>query len=315
MHIRTFFNKIKLIALGIAAFLLITANVYGASNGIIAYSCRDSSGFQNICYINQDGTGNVQMTFNQTGGAGLPTWAPTGKALAYVDLNMKTGVIYVNTMNEDGSNVQHLVQGVTPMWSPDGNWMAFSAPSSSGTPEIFIIELNGSNLTQLTNAPGLVKIHPTWSPDSKSIVYAQYASNGRDVSLWEMTATGANRHQLTTGTWFNRNANGQIISSANEANSPDWNPTNNKIVFWSGGEIWTINADGTGRTQLTNVANANNDDPEWSPDGKKILFSTNRSGNGNNEMWVMNSNGSQQKKIVNNTASPMPGDAAWQPLP
>jgi hypothetical protein len=55
------------------------------------------------------------------------------------------------------------------------------------------------------------------------------------------------------------------------------------------------------------------DDPGWSPDGKAILFSTNR---GNHpEMWVMKANGDDQLRIAYNTAGPLPGDAAWQPVP
>jgi TolB protein len=318
-HIRAPSNNMRLFLSGIGAFLLITANVHAASNGVIAYSCRDTSGHQNICYIHPDGTGNVQITFNQTGGAGLPSWAPSGNALAYVDYNMTTGLTYINTMNSDGSNVQSLVQGNTPMWSPDGNWLAFTAPSSTGTPEIFIIAPDGSGLTQLTNAPGSVKIHPTWSPDGQSIAYSQYDPATGHISVWGMTSTGANRNQITTGTWNNVDARGKFVNTANDAGSADWNPTSNKIVFWSGvegqyGEVWSINSDSTGRTQLTKTGkNINNDDPEWSPDGKKIVFSTNRSGI--TEMWVMNSDGSNAHKIVNNTSNPLPGDAAWQPLP
>ncbi len=47
----------------------------------------------------------------------------------------------------------------------------------------------------------------------------------------------------------------------------------------SNGQIWVINPDGTGRTQLTDAPlPSNNDDPVGSPDGQKIPFSINRTG-------------------------------------
>jgi hypothetical protein len=72
MHMRTRLRKLTLFVSGAVASLLMMANVYAATNGVIAYPCRDSSGWQNICYINDNGTGKVQMTFVTRGAAGLP---------------------------------------------------------------------------------------------------------------------------------------------------------------------------------------------------------------------------------------------------
>jgi Tol biopolymer transport system component len=128
-----------------------------------------------------------------------------------------------------------------------------------------------------------------------------------------------------------------------DAGSPAWSAISNKIIFWSGlegfrGQIWIIDSDGNNRMQLTmpskpppqtQLTYPNNDDPRWSPDGKKILVSTNRTIVDIPsppcpdphcfvqvpEMWVMNADGSDQQFIVNNTFGPLPGDAAWQPVP
>src|SRR2546423_2035843 len=50
---------------------------------------------------------------------------------------------------------------------------------------------------------------------------------------------------------------------------------NGKIAFTSGGDIWTVEPDGTGATDLTNSA-AYDKDPSWSQDGSKIAFVTDR---------------------------------------
>ena len=84
---------------------------------------------------------------------------------------------------------------------------------------------------------------------------------------------------------------------------------NGKIAFSYGGEIRVINPDGTGDTQLTNNG-AVDDNPAWSPNGKKILFSSNRTGS--RAIWVMNADGSGQTQVT----FPSVGDdsnPSWSP--
>jgi TolB protein len=272
----------------------------------------------NIFFINPDGTGKVQMTGGHDNG--LPSWSPTGAKLVYVCRNPQTKVPNICMMNSDGSNPHPVLYNAnTPMWSPDGTLIAYTS-NKTGTAEIWTMRTDGTSQKQLTNSKGFQKVHPTWSANGKSIAYARVDATGLHDSIWTMTASGGNQRQLTTGTWNNLDANGNIINTANDANSPDWSPVTNTIVFWSGienqnGQIWSINSDGTGRVQLTNDASSNNDDPEWSADGAKILFSTNRTVGTTQEMWVMNADGSSQQAITANTADPLPGDAAWQPVP
>jgi TolB protein len=90
-------------------------------------------------------------------------------------------------------------------------------------------------------------------------------------------------------------------------------------VFWSGietkyGQVWSIHADETAGSQLTaETQHSNNDDPSWSPDGTKILFSTGRSGV--NELWVMDADGGNEMRLFPIHAGPTPGRGAWQPIP
>ena len=52
--------------------------------------------------------------------------------------------------------------------------------------------------------------------------------------------------------------------------------------------------------------------PSWSPDRSTILFSTGRSGK--NEIWVMNADGSGQRRLSGIEAGPFPGRPSWQPV-
>src|SRR5438552_14293280 len=110
-----------------------------------------------------------------------------------------------------------------------------------------------------------------------------------------MNADGSDQHQLTSGTWTNYDVNGNIINAASSANSPAWS-SNDVIGFWGGvqnkeGQIWTINPDGSDRKQLTYTPYPYTaDEPEWSPDGTVILYTSTASGSP--ATWLMHSDGS-----------------------
>jgi len=92
---------------------------------------------------------------------------------------------------------------------------------------------------------------------------------------------------------FNKRAPGAIAF----VSSRDGNP-----------EIYTVNPDGTNLTRLTNDP-AVDEEPAWSPDGKRIAFVSNRSGN--HELYVMNADGSD---VVRRTfEGGFPGNPSWSP--
>ena len=109
-----------------------------------------------------------------------------------------------------------------------------------------------------------------------------------------MDADGTNLVQLTTGT-------------INEG-KPHWSPNGSKIVYKSAlnghHNVWTMNSDGTGQTQLTfdtDGLDYINNGPDWSPDGSKIVFARRTGGIYN--IWLMNTDGSSQIQLTNNPSN------------
>src|SRR5688500_6242658 len=83
--------------------------------------------------------------------------------------------------------------------------------------------------------------------------------------------------------------------------------TNGKIAFERDGQIWTINADGTGAVQLTSAAEASTE-PQWSPDGSKIAYTSGTAAQ--REVRVMNADGTGDALVEGDNSASSP---TWSP--
>lgn len=293
-----------------------TGNPGSATGGLIAFTLRDQNGKLQIFTENLDGSNQKQLTFE--GDNGRPDWSPDGKKITFGA--HRDGKRYVGVMEADGSNQKLLTEGTAPDWSPDGKQIAFSADG-----QIWVMSADGSNKVQVTKSTTF-KSGPSWSPDGKQMVFILSRNPGSRTDpkpqIGMMNSDGTNERILTTEDRTNvrtePDGSVTVLETAHDANAPAWSPVEDKIAFWSGietkyGQIWVINADGTGSKQLTaDPTHRNSDDPSWSPDGKQILFSTGRSGR--NELWIMDADGKNQRKLSDIEAYPYPGRATWQPV-
>jgi Tol biopolymer transport system component len=143
-------------------------------------SVRDSDQRQyrsdaaDICVTNVDGSQRVRLTSNQVADTD-PTWSPDGTQLAYISVDG----VYV--MNADGTNQRKLVH--IPLrslsydlpdrvvWSPSGQYLAFSACREVQDRDIYIVDVDTSELTNLTAGNAALDTSPAWMPDTKLLVF------------------------------------------------------------------------------------------------------------------------------------------------
>src|SRR5207249_1107035 len=99
------------------------------------------------------------------------------------------------TMRPDGTGLRQLttfpdsdVYFMDPDWAPDGTKLAFMFPGQdTGDLEIWTVNADGSNLTQLTHDAGADDLIPRWSPDGTEIVFARTGKYGLNT-IWVMDA-------------------------------------------------------------------------------------------------------------------------------
>jgi uncharacterized repeat protein (TIGR01451 family) len=262
---------------------------FPGGNGAIAYECFHQDVGQDICTINADGTGQAQLTSD--GHDGLPAWSPDGNQIAF---DCSSGIC---VMDADGSNQKLLAKnGDAPAWSPDASRIAFDCGG------ICVMDADGSNRTQLTSGfdAGL-----SWSPDGSKIAFSENLEPaGSD--LYVMNEDGSGLTPLT---------NAGASNNPPENRMPDWSPDGTEIAFSSTrdvsppsfGEIYVMNADGSGVTRLTFGGTNSALNPSWSPDGTKIAFWSDRVTGG--EIDVMNADGSALTTLTTPGTNP-----DWQPL-
>ena len=263
---------------------------------------QESSGGR-IFVINADGTGLTYLT------NGLdPAWSPDGSHIVFTRWEWDPPGVFV--INADGSGEEQIVAGPKakgPRWSPDGSRIVFTSERTESAGKFCFQPPPGFGPGRCVTLPkenhwklsvlDLATEHimdpncdpfsfaPSWSPDSTRLVY--------DGVRGLRPADPIEGHDQEAA----------FIDYDQRDMYPVWSPTSDRIAFmyrqhdhW---EIYAVNADGTGRTRLTESplfeSSQNSVAPEWSPDGQWIAFLTDRRGQW--EVWVMRPDGSEQQPL------------------
>jgi Tol biopolymer transport system component len=260
--------------------------------GTIAFHSNRAGDFD-IWIMNADGSRPIQLT-NTTDNDIDPVWSPDAKRIAFNRFNSTFSTVEILVMNADGSGVTHIADNAfATAWSPDGKRIAFASNRGSGD-EVFVMNADGSGVTQLTN--NAFRDFPTaWSPDGKQILFQSDRAGNNELYVMNANGTGVVT-RLTNN------------PASDEGDHAGWSPNGKRIIFSSTRDgddldIFVMNADGSGVTQLTHNDFIADDDPVWSPDGKRIAFHSTRDG-GDEDIFVMNADGTGVIPLTSNSVLP-----------
>lgn len=210
----------------------------------------------------------------------------TNGKIAFVHYDSTAGY-QIRAVNPDGSGTTQLApvgQNFNPRWSANGRRIAFTS-DRDGNPEIYVMDADGANQRRVTNSPASDS-NPSWSPDGQRIAFQRYANGIYDINVVDVDGSGLTN--LTTG---------------RGGTEPAWSPDGTKIAFISGNNVFSMNADGSNRTELTGYPTPSHDafaepgNPDWSPDGTLItydLFFGGGLGYFFSSIYVMNADGSNR---------------------
>jgi Tol biopolymer transport system component len=238
----------------------------GATNGRIAFG-MNLNGNTDVYTALPNGQDLRRLT-DDPGFDACPAYSADGRRIAYCS-GEGGGPVQVWTMKQNGTDKQQVTHmtgaAIFPDYSPDGKTIVFTAkPAGSQTRDIYVISRDGNGLTRLTTDEGN-NAYPAFSPDGSKIVFTSDRTGTWQVYV--MNADGSSQTQLTS----DPQPKDQV---------PDWSPDGSKIAYLadthgiadtvspSWGDIWVMNADGSGKHALTSGASYYG--TAWSPDGTRI---------------------------------------------
>lgn len=216
------------------------------------------------------------------------SFTPDGEKMAVADLDNsknEAGIFLLDLRTGEKTRLtapkDHSVDH-TPRISPDGNSLAFIRYYNSLKREIFVVRIGGGETRQITNDDARI-YGLAWKPDSQTLFFSSFRTTGH-LNLWQIAADGAGKPQLiTTGS---KNIDELAISPDGKTFAYVEETTDENIRKISSGET-----DGL----LIRSSRADHS-PQFSPDGNKIAFASERTGN--YEIWIADADGKNQRQLT-----------------
>jgi Tol biopolymer transport system component len=302
------------VALGVAPS---APAAYRGANGELAFTSVQDGGARHIFVTTAGGISDLTGV-GSAAAETQPRFSPDGREILFTRQapGLPNSEIFV--MSATGAGRTQLTDTPTAnsdaTWSPDGTQIAFVSARDGEVPNIFVMRTDGTGLRQLTHdASG--KSELAWSPRGDRIAFVRVPANGGDREIYSIRTDGAGLTDLSN-------------DPTSYDVDPAWSPDGTKLAYSGpfhpgresvGGDLWVMNADGSGQTPVHHESNGYSDGgfPAWSPDGSTIAFTANN-GSGYYHVWSVSAAGGQNAELVANRVTggnPVDQQLDWQPRP
>ena len=257
---------------------------YAGRNGLLVFGIR-VEGNMDLYSVRPNGHALHRLT-TDPGFDACAAFSPDGKEIAFCSNRSGAFEIWIMKQNGAGQRQVTRIGGrmIFPDFSPNGTKVVFNGTLAGETEsDIFVANVDGSNLARLTTAPGDDQ-YAAWSPDGRSIVFISARTGSGQV--WMMNADGGDQRQLT----FDASGKDQV---------PDWKPDGTRIAYECAPAICVMNPDGSDQVQLTTpTGEAYDFGPAWSPNGNKVAFL--HYGRDEGDIFTMRADGTKRTRITRN---------------
>jgi len=259
----------------------------------------------------------VLLTSTQGGKSGI-AWSPDGKQLAYASqggiwvVSTSGGAPHRLTNAPPGTGDPRQATDRTPRWSPKGHWILFQS-GRRGTNGLYVVSEDGAVTSALT-APKDEASDGRWSPDGDEIVYVtrdkEFFSGRLNLLHFDFHSgqpVGESSKLYTAP--VDRGGGWSIRSTV-------WSPDGKTLatVLQNSGwnHIYLIPAKGGEPKQITD-GTFEDEDPVFSPDGKHLVFVSNRDLLEANDLWIIPAAGGEAKRLTKFETPGVSAQPQWSP--
>jgi Tol biopolymer transport system component len=223
-----------------------------------------------------------------------PVASPTQDAFVFYEFAGQTSTIYRQSL---GSQARSPITSsdsldLTPAFTPNGDYLVFSSDRTGDGQGLWRVRSDGAGgITQITSSASSFDVEPSVAADGETIVFQSYRANDMVPSIWSVSM------------------NGGLLTLLGKGESPRVSPDGRRIVFVRpqqgvrNKQLWVMNIDGSGQTQLTNNQ-ADDMDPSWHPNGRVVVFASNsakkESGKSDFDVWMMRADGTDRVQLTDN---------------
>ncbi len=236
------------------------------------------------------------------------SWSPDGKQLAFADHTPLAGYstqIFILSLDTLARTRMETGCESTfgPGFSPLGGSLVYLCVRDDGDYSLNLLDLRGGSNKRLFAGPLRIR-NPTWTRDGARIIFSYGSGNtpfaGAGGNLWQITPGGTESpEKMAVG----HDATSAIVSSSG-----------NRLAYVQtqiNGNIWRVDLDGSNaKAHILVTSTREQYAPSISPDGKRVVFSSNRSGS--DEIWVCDSDGSNAQQLTS-FGGALTGTPHWSP--
>ena len=217
-------------------------------------------------------------------------WSPDGETLAVSAQSEPNGPFAISLLSVETLQLRQLTDPPPahrgdgdPAFSPNGDRLAFVRSAGEGSGDLFVVPVRGGEPERLTSDEREIA-GIDWTPDGQSIVFASSRPEG--AGLWRISAEGGAPEWIATG------GDGKGVSQPSVARR------GRRLTYEQrsfDANIWAIRSGRFGRAPLVQSTRWESN-PQFAPDGGRIAFASDRSGNP--EVWISDADGTNALQLT-----------------